>query len=334
MEEILALRNRLARKRFDLVHVQTPFVAHYAGLQLARHMNIPCVETYHTLFEEYFHHYLRRVPRSWLRGLTRRFSRWQCNTLDGLVVPSRPMQERLEQYGVHARTAVIPTGIELDDFKTGNGDSFRSHHGIPPGRPMLLFVGRVAHEKNIGFLLEVLDEVRKSIPGILLVIAGEGPARKALSEQALALNLHNNLKFIGYLDRRTTLRDCYKAADLFVFASSTETQGLVLLEALAAGLPVVSTAEMGTRDVLVHRRGCLVAPEDVREFSDQVLRAIKDADLHAMLRKTGPEYAAEWSASAQAARLEGFYETTLAAFGASRQAGGLLQPEGSPLPGR
>jgi 1,2-diacylglycerol 3-alpha-glucosyltransferase len=126
-------------------------VAHYLGIKLSRLLDIPCIETYHTFFEEYLHHYIPFVPRAMLGSVARRFSRHQGNSLDGMVVPSRPMMEVLRNYGVTTHAEVIPTGLEPESFVPGNGDEFRKKYGIPQDRPVLLFVGRVAHEKNIRF---------------------------------------------------------------------------------------------------------------------------------------------------------------------------------------
>ena len=149
---VMAHLEKLHNEHYDIIHIQTPFVAHYLGIKLSRLLNIPCIETYHTFFEEYLHHYIPFVPKAIMGSVARRFSRHQGNSLDGMVVPSRPMMEVLRGYGVTTHAEVIPTGLEPESFVPGNGDDFRGKYGIAQDRPMLLFVGRVAHEKNIGFL--------------------------------------------------------------------------------------------------------------------------------------------------------------------------------------
>lgn len=304
---IVALAARLRGEQIDLVHVQTPFVAHYAGMRLARELGIPCVATYHTFFEEYLFHYVRWLPRAWLRALARRFSRGQCNQYAGLIVPSSAMRDALLRYGVHTAMEVLPTGIPLAQFGSGDGAAFRRAHGIAAERPMALFVGRVAFEKNIGFLLEVAERARTSLPELLLVIAGEGPALAQLQQQARTMKLEHNVMFVGYLDRRVALPDCYAAADAFVFASRTETQGLVLLEAMAAGIPVVALAEMGTRDILEARRGALVPPDDPRAFAETLVGLLCDGTMRARLSREAHEFAVEWNAPELARRLTQFY---------------------------
>src|SRR2546423_10834049 len=149
------------------------------------------------------------------------------------------MRAVLRGYGVSTPIHVLPTGLAADRFRAGDGRAFRAR-GIDAQRPLLTYIGRVAHEKNIGFLVQVFRRVLASVPEALLVIAGEGPARASLRRQVAYLGLEGRVHFAGYLARDSALLDCYAAADVFVFASRTETQGLVLLEAMAQGAPVVS----------------------------------------------------------------------------------------------
>jgi 1,2-diacylglycerol 3-alpha-glucosyltransferase len=308
---VMSLLEKLRAEQYDIIHVQTPFVAHYLGTRLSRLLNIPCIETYHTFFEEYLHHYIPIVPRTVMAAIARRFSRHQGNSLDGMVVPSHPMMEALRAYGVTTCAEVIPTGLEPESFVPGNGTEFRRKYGIAQNRPVLLFVGRVAHEKNIGFLLQVVDYVRKFVPEVLLLIAGEGPAREGLTRDADKMGLNGNVMFIGYLDRHTELNSCYQSADIFVFSSRTETQGLVLLEAMAQGVPVVSIAEMGTRDVLHEGAGVWIAEDNLEDFSGKTLRMLRDNDARKNLGDAGREYASGWSAAMQAQRMLDFYGAML-----------------------
>jgi 1,2-diacylglycerol 3-alpha-glucosyltransferase len=297
----------LGEREFDLVHIQTPFLAHYAGLRHARARGIPAVATYHTLFEEYLFHYVPFAPRSAMRALARRFSRSQCNELDAVVVPSRPMRDALAGYGVTTPMEIIPTGIHLAHFAGGDGGRFRAAHGIESGRPMLLFVGRVAHEKNIAFLLRMTKRLREEVPDVLLVICGEGPAEAPLRREVQASGLAANTLFVGYLDRETALLDCYRAADVFVFASRTETQGLVLLESMACGTPVVALAVMGTRDVLREGEGARIAQDDPEGFAAVVKDVLENAPARAALAARAALYAATWSDMETARRMASFY---------------------------
>ena len=316
--EVRSLLPRLRAAGYDLVHIQTPFVAHYLGIEIADLLDIPRIETYHTFFEEYLFHYVPMLPKAALRALSRRFSRTQCNQMDALVVPSTAMRDKLAEYGVRVPMHVVPTGIPLAQFAAGDGGAFRAAQGISGERRVLLFVGRVAFEKNIDFLLRALERAVAAIPDLLLIIAGEGPALASLKRLAAQLKLQNNTLFVGYLDRRGALLDCYRAADAFVFASRTETQGLVLLEAMALGLPVISTAVMGTRDIVGPKRGALVPEDNEADFAEHMVRLMRDGDLRARLAEGGRVFVHEWHADALARKLVVTYQDVVDAYQAPR----------------
>jgi 1,2-diacylglycerol 3-alpha-glucosyltransferase len=157
-------------------------------------------------------------------------------------------------------------------------------------------------------------EVRKRMPEAMLVIAGEGPAQGALRKQVDELGLQEDVKFVGYLDRDTSLLDCYAAADVFVFASRTETQGLVLLEAMAQGAPLVSTAELGAKSILTPGCGALVVRENLDEFSGAVIRVLRDAHLRQGLSQEAREHAGKWSSLSMANRLAELYASVAESF--------------------
>ena len=303
---------RKLRGRFEVVHVQTPFVAHRIGRRIAREFGVPVVESYHTFFEEYLHHYLPMLPGWALRAFARAISRRQCDAVDAVIAPSAQLAEVLRGYGVKAPVEVIPTGLNLGEFTSGDGARFRAAFSIEPDRPMMLLVGRVAHEKNIDFVLRVLGRVRAQLPNVLLVIAGEGPALRPLERSVAAAGLGDHVLFVGYLDRRSALLDCYRAANVFVFASRTETQGLVLLEALALGVPVVSTAVLGTKEVLANARGAIVVDEDLDAFAAEVTRVLRSRDLQKSLARDARQFVeAQWSSAEMARRLLRLYESGL-----------------------
>jgi 1,2-diacylglycerol 3-alpha-glucosyltransferase len=311
--DLAALDRRLASADFDLVHVQTPFAAHYAGMRFARKRGIPCVATYHTHFEEYLFHYIRFLPRVVLRQAARSLARHQCNSLDAVVVPSHPMADTLQSYGVSAPLHVIPTGLPDSQFLRGSGARFRQHWGIAPTRRIALFVGRAAFEKNIDFLLEVTAIARRKQPHLMLVIAGEGPALPALRKQAEALRIEDHVRFVGYLPRHEGLRDCYAAADVFTFASKTETQGLVLLEAMAIGLPVLAIPALGAAEIIKPARGAVPGADTPAAFATQLVDLLNSQDRLAAMSEEAIRFARQWDADAQAVRLASLYRSLVRA---------------------
>lgn len=305
----------LERERFDIVHIQTPFLAHYLGIAFARRQRVPVVETYHTFFEEYLYHYVPFVPRAAMRALARAVSRRQAAQVDRLLVPSTAMRDKLAGYGIGTPMQILPTGIPVDRLSGGDGRRFRAQHDLSPEDRVMLFVGRVAHEKNIAFLLHAFRQAAERSASLRLVIAGEGPALPGLRELADRLGVGARTRFVGYLDRDGALQDCYRAADAFVFASRTETQGLVLLEALALGVPVVALSVMGTRDVLEGQPGALVAEDSVPEFAQAMLKIATDDALRGRMAARAAEGVEAWRAGPLADRLIAAYDEVLATAG-------------------
>jgi len=310
--KLKALLPWIRDKHFDVIHIHTPFTAHYVGIHFGKKLDIPVVETYHTFFEDYLHHYLPFIPQFISRKLARTISRRQCNAVDGIVSPSKPMLDVLKQYGIKTPAEVVATGLDDSSFARVDGEHFRMSHDIPLTQPMLLFVGRVAHEKNIGFLLEMHVELIKKHPDALLVITGEGPAEESIKHSIDKLGISNKVRMIGYLDRSHELIACYKAADIFVFASKSETQGLVLLEAMAQGTAVVAIAELGTKSILIEGEGVLIAKDDINDFADKVSVLLSDAPKRQMIGEKGRQYAQEkWGAGVLAKKVAKFYKSTI-----------------------
>ena len=320
MSALRAVLPKLAARHWDVIHIHTPFRAHQLGLRLSALTGCPTVETYHTFFEEYIANYLPWAPKAWLRLLARRVSHRLCNAVDHLIVPSQQMAGVLEGYGITTPHTVLPTGIDPEEFKGGSGAAFRERFGIAADRPTLVTVSRLAIEKNIDFLLNVVKKLVPQFPSLLFIIAGEGPDAERLKKLTATLGLQDNVRFFGNLDRRTVLLDCYRAGDLFVFASPTETQGLVLIEAMALGVPIVSTAVMGTATVLRDARSACVSVENVDAFAAHTARLLQAPAERAALAAAGPQDARAWSTEGLMKRVVALY-AELAAAAPVRRAG-------------
>ena len=310
---------RLAKRHWDVVHIHTPFQAHRLGVRLARATGTPSVESYHTYFELYVAHYLPWLPGRASRAASRWLSRRLCNAVDHLVVPTEEMTRVLDDYGVRVPQTVLPTGIDLRQFAGGDGAAFRARHGIALDRPVIATVSRLAREKNIDFLLQVAAQLRLTVPDLLFVVAGEGPDAARLRGLASSPELEGAVRFFGNLDRSSDLLDCYRAADLFVFASPTETQGLVLTEAMALGVPVVSTAVMGTASVLRGAQGARIAPEDVSGFAAILDELLGDVAQRERLSHAARVDAEAWSVDALMQQLERLYGALAASRGANER---------------
>jgi glycosyltransferase involved in cell wall biosynthesis len=300
--------DELARRQWDVIHIHTPFRAHQIGVALARQTGRPTVESHHTYFEEYVANYIPWFPPPLMRFFVRSFSRKLCERVDHLIVPTDEMAAVLKGYGVATPSTVVPTGIRLEEFARGDAKRFRAAYGFAADAPLLLTVSRLAIEKNIDFLLEVARSLKGAGLDFTFVIAGEGPDAPRLKRLASSLGIEDRVRFLGNLDRDSTLPDCYGAADVFVFASGTETQGLVLIEAMACGAPIVSTAVMGTATVLRGARSALISEEDVDLFAALVARLLRSPEARKALSAAGPLDAGKWSAGALMRKVVAMYE--------------------------
>lgn len=272
--------------RLHVLHAHSPFVTGWMAVRYARRLQIPLVYTYHTRLEEYAH-YVPFEPNATRRAastLTRSFA----NLADAVIVPTPAMRERLLELEVTAPIEVIASGIDLDRFGSGRRRvEIRQSAGVRDGERMLLFVSRLAREKNAELLIEAL--ARCSRPS-RLVLAGDGPERQALEQLAARLGVANRITFLGAVER-DRLPDLYASADAFVFASVTETQGLVLAEALAAGALVIAADAPQNREVL-SGAGWIVEPEAQAfaaafDATPTVPDAMETANSHAVAARFG-----------------------------------------------
>lgn len=233
-------------KRLSLVHVHSPFVTGWMGLRYARRYGMPVVFTYHTQLEAYAH-YVPFEPNA-TRFAASQLTRTFCNLVDAVIVPTPAMAQHLRDLGVEKRIEVVPSGIDVDRFAAGTRDAaLRRRLGVRDGERLILFVSRLAREKNVELLLRGLAGAND--PSLKLVIAGDGPAREELEAFAREIGVAESTMFLGTVPREH-LPDLYASADAFVFPSTTETQGLVQAEALAAGAYVIAADCAPNREVL------------------------------------------------------------------------------------
>lgn len=270
--------------RLDVVYSHTPVSMGLLALRVARRYNLPHVHTYHTLFTEYLH-YLPRLIRP-TRRMAERISAAFCNRCDAITTPSHAIRDELLRYGVERPIYVLPFGVDIEPFERPVRTDVRAALGLAPDEFFLLYAGRLGTEKNLHFLLRafraILDRWASPRP-IRLVLAGGGPHRPIFEEYSRELGLAERVIFTGFIPR-DELVDYYRAADLFVFASKTETQGLVLVEAMAAGLPAVAVRAMGVTDIVSDGETGVLVPEDEAIFAQTVIELLHDPGRREHLR--------------------------------------------------
>ncbi|MDR2431238.1 MAG: glycosyltransferase [Candidatus Margulisbacteria bacterium] len=265
--------------KLDIVHSHTPFSLGLLALFLAKQYRLPLVHTYHTLFAEYVHYVPTALGRKIGVWLSTNASRRYCHSCELTIVPSEAMRQELQKYGVTSEIDVIPTGVGAYFRENGDPQAILKKHHIPGNTDIIAYAGRLAKEKNIEFLLQMYKEILKVRKDILFAVIGDGPHRAQIEKLAAELGLLDKILFTGYIADKTELAGWYKAAKVFVFASLTETQGLVILEAMSAGTPVVAVDAMGIADIIRANVGGLASKADVSEFSLKLMRLLSNNEL-------------------------------------------------------
>lgn len=283
--------------KLDVIHTHHPILLGQTAARKADEMNLPLVFTFHTQYREYTHYFpipqesiqvfLKEAVETWLKEFMRK-----CQHI---VIPSESMREILTRdYGLDNRYTVIPTGIDLKPYAAAEGAPLRARHAWQDDKVMVS-IGRLAQEKNWSTLLRAVAKSYQTHPELRLVLIGDGPQKEMLETLARELGIAERVMFTGELEF-SDVTAYLKAADLFGFASVTETQGLVTMEAMAAGLPVVAVDASGTRDIVDDgQQGFLVrddadalaasidrlldSPTMMRSFKDQALEKAKVFDV-------------------------------------------------------
>ncbi len=290
-----------AARRPAIVHAHSAFVTGWMAIRAARRYRTPLVFTYHTRLEDYAHY----VPfeTRMTRGAVVRLTRAYANAASAVTVPNPAMERHLRELGVTTRIVVLPSPINVGFFARGvRRDNVRRRLGAWPDDPLVLIVARLAKEKNIDLGLAAF--ARTGTGRARLAVVGAGPERERLEAVAARLGIAGRTTFAGELSR-AELPDCYASADAFLFTSQSETQGLVLVEALAAGLPVVAVDTPQTRDVL--GPGATLAAPAADGLAER-LRAVLEAR-----RRVDPTHAWRFDQGAVADRLVGVYASLLPA---------------------
>ncbi|KRN27765.1 glycosyl transferases group 1 family protein [Lactobacillus selangorensis] len=233
--------------QLDIVHTQTEFSMGYIGKFVARNLKIPCVHTYHTMYEDYLHYvmnghllrpyHVKQMSRAFLYHMT------------AVVAPSDRVIDTLNGYGVKSPIRIIPTGVDLTKFSQPTTRNIRKELNIKPDQPVLLSLSRVAYEKKINVLIDSMPKLLAKRPDLVLIVVGNGPAIDDLKQQAQDLKLGDHVIFTGEVNH-DDVANYYQAANLFVSASDTESQGLTYIEALAAGIKIVVHSSDYTNDLL------------------------------------------------------------------------------------
>jgi 1,2-diacylglycerol 3-alpha-glucosyltransferase len=309
------IARRVANLRFDVFHAHHPFLLGPTARRLARRQGRPLVFTYHTRYEKYAHY----VPfkRSLVEALAVRLSTRFAARADAVLAPSAILRDELRARGVRAPIAVVPTGVDVTRFRPGDREGARRALGLGADERIVLYVGRLDREKSVDRILSAFERVAGTVPGTRLLLVGHGTQAEQLRRRAHASPVAARVRFDG-VQPHAELPPYYRAADVFVFASETETQGLVLAEAAACGLPAVAVSAPGCDEVVRDGETGLLTKVDAAALGDAVIGLLLDTERRAAMAGRAREIAEQqFDVRLQIERTLAVYAEAIAAAGRS-----------------
>jgi 1,2-diacylglycerol 3-alpha-glucosyltransferase len=303
------LQQRLSAYQPDIIHANHPFLTGRVARLEARRLDRPLVFTYHTLVRAYAH-YLP-FPRWLVQAAAVRWSRAASNASDWVVVPTQATGELLRSYGVTRPIEVIPTGIDLEAIRAKPPLPCRERFDLPDGVPVVCYCGRIAPEKSVDTLLAAFARLRPRHPEAHLLMVGGGPWLERCRELAQALGAADRVRFTDYVDQAQVF-GCFAEAALLAFPSVTDTQGLVVLEAMALGCPPVAVRSGAVADVIRHEVNGLIVDPTEEGLAEGMDRVLSSSELRSALGGKARRDAEEFTAEKMTARLTEVYARLLA----------------------
>ena len=292
---------------FDIIHTHTPYTIGFVGLRWAESHGIPVVSTYHTLYERYAH-YVPYFPKAYTRYKIAKHTNYYYNRCQRVIAPSEPALNSLRRHSVATPIAVIPTGNPAPKKMTK--ESAREQIGARAGEKVLLYVGRIAKEKNMAQLLEATQAVMSEREDARLWVVGDGPYRKDCQALARELGIGDKVKFTGAVPR-AEVDKFYNASDLFVFSSFTETQGLVIGEAMSHGVPAVAVRGGGASAAIVENENGFIVNNSASQLSDAILKVLQNPALLGRLSENARRSVKLWTHSDACDKVLEVYESAV-----------------------
>ena len=298
--------SRFRRDEFDIVHSHSPFTIGTTGARWARRNGIPLLFTFHTLYHRYLHYV--PMPHDWTRSSIVWWLRYYCNLCDEIIAPSQPVAHIAAHLAPDVPRRVLPTGVDVAHFASGARDAARARFGFDASTRVLLYVGRMVQEKNLVFLLRALAPLLRenAAPPTHLLLVGGGPGLPRLRAIAAQMGIATRVTFTDFVAPAST-RDLYAAADIFVFASRTETQGVSIAEALSSGLPCVVVGAMGAAEAIQNGENGLIVPPRETDFARAVQSLLRDEKRRAAMANCARENAPALSTKRRVDQLVALY---------------------------
>ncbi len=297
---------KFRQNEFDVIHTHTPFTIGFVGLRWAQSHEIPVVSTYHTLYDRYSHYF--PLPRRYIRYKIAKHTSFFYSSVNHVITPSSASARWLRRHSVDTPISIIPTGIPPVTFF--NRSELRQAHGIAPQHRVLLYVGRLAPEKNLETLLQATAIAMSHDLNLRLWLVGDGPHRDACLNLVRVLGIGDKVRFVGFVQRED-VNQYYALADLFVFSSISETQGLVVQEAMSYGLPAVAVIGGGASAGIENGVNGFIVKNDIHEFSRAMSDVMGDDHLYSDLSVGAKRAVRGFSTAAMAEKVVAVYRQVI-----------------------
>lgn len=302
---------RIKKLNLDIIHTQTEFSLGFFASIVSRKLNIPIVHTYHTMYEDYTHYFSTKHIEKYAKSLVKHFSKAICKSKDNVIVPTQKVEDALRKYGYSDAVNIIPTGVNTAPFDPLNidmkeVDRLRYKYNLQ-GKRVLLFVGRLAKEKSIDELIKSFARIHHK--DFCMLIVGDGPERKHLEELSFNLGLRSKIIFTGQVPW-ANIGLYYQLGHVFASASTSETQGLTFIEAMAARLPVLARYDHNLDEVLLDQRTGYFFRNNF-ELDLYLKTLLQTPSLCSYLGETGYKHVKQYSSSLFGKNIEGVYQATL-----------------------
>lgn len=295
----------------DVIHSQCEFFSFQYALRISKHTGAPIVHTYHTLYEQYVAYLIpgKRLGNT----VVRMFSRRRLKKVDRVIAPTHKVEDALHGYGVNKIIDVVPSGIALAQHQKRITEEERAAKrealGISSDKNVLVNLGRLGTEKNIGELIELFARAAENNDSLMFLIVGDGPAREELEHKAKELGVEDKVIFTGMVDP-ASVQEYYQLGDLFVSASTSETQGLTYVEAAANGLPLLCRKDRCLDDVIIEGENGYEYTS-AEEFLEEIANITLDPEWRKIAGKKSEEIAAAFDKSSFGEAVEKVYESVL-----------------------
>ena len=299
----------IRKLNLDIIHAHQFFLSGQIAWYHSRKLGIPLVFTYHTRYELYTHY--TPLPEELAKPLTQALATFYANSCDAVIAPTKSIRDLLLEYKIKKPIFVIPAGVDVNRFKKISGkEKIRGKYNISQDKILFLTVSRLGKEKNVSFLLKSFQKINKIEKDTFLMIVGDGPEKENLEKESIKLGLAEKIIFTGRIPNQK-MPLYYSAADIFLFSSTSETQGVIFVEAMASGIPTVAIKANGAKDIIIDGETGFLTSENYDDFSQAVLKIISNEDSRKKMSERAVKEAQIFSIEKSTSNLLSFYKKTI-----------------------